>query len=296
MTLRQALTAASEVLSTNPHLRDNAARDAELLLLDQLSINRAQLFINAERELTEEEEFFFWQSIYRRAANEPIQYITGKQEFYGLNFQVTPAVLIPRPETEHLVEASLQALPHEESLRILDVGTGSGILAITLALHLPYAEITAVDISSAAIAVARRNAEAHNVAHRIRLIESDLLDRVPDGLYDAIVSNPPYVAETDRASLHPQVRDYEPPTALFAGQTGLDIYRRLIPQASDALKPNGLLALEIGHDQQDAIASLFRTWHNLSFVNDLQQIPRVALAQRPATLQSDKISPRRNRI
>ena len=282
MTLRQAIIAASEILSTNPHLRDNAARDAELLLLDQLSINRAQLFINTERELTEEEEFFFWQSIHRRAANEPIQYITGKQEFYSLNFHITPAVLIPRPETEHLVEAILRVLPREEYLQILDVGTGSGILAITLALNLPFAEITAVDISSAAIAVARRNAEAHNVTQRIHLIESDLLGGAPSGPYDAIVSNPPYVAETDRDTLHPQVRDHEPATALFAGKTGLDIYRRLIPQAYSALKPTGLLALEIGHDQRDAIASLLQTWHNVSFVNDLQQIPRVALAQKPA--------------
>jgi release factor glutamine methyltransferase len=281
MTLRQAIAAASEILSANPHLRDNASRDAELLLLDQLNINRTQLFIDTERELAEEEEFSFWQNIHRRAANEPIQYITGKQEFYGLNFHVTPAVLIPRPETEHLVEAVLQALPREKSLRILDVGTGSGILAITLALHLPYAEITAVDISSAAIAVARRNAEAHHVAHRIQLIESDLLDRVPGSLYDAIVSNPPYVPEPDRTTLHPQVRDYEPATALFAGENGLDIYRRLIPQAHHALKLSGLLALEIGHDQQAAIALLLQTWRNLFFINDLQNIPRVALAWRP---------------
>jgi release factor glutamine methyltransferase len=283
MTLRQALTAASEILSTNPHLRDTAVRDAELLLLDQLSINRAQLFINTERELTEEEESFFWQSIHRRDANEPIQYITGKQEFYGLNFHVTPAVLIPRPETEHLVEAILQALPREESLQILDVGTGSGILAITLALNLPSAEITAVDISPAAIAVARRNAEAHNVANRIRLIESDLLGEVPSGRYNAIVSNPPYIPDSDRPNLHPQVRDHEPAAALFAGETGLDIYRRLIPQACNALKSNGLLALEIGHGQQDTIAELLQTWRNVSFINDLQQIPRVVLARRPAS-------------
>jgi release factor glutamine methyltransferase len=282
MTLRQALTAASEILSTNPHLRDTAVRDAELLLLDQLSINRAQLFINTERELTEEEESFFWQSIHRRAANEPIQYITGKQEFYGLNFHVTPAVLIPRPETEHLVEAILQALPREESLQILDVGTGSGILAITLALNLPSAEITAVDISPAAIAVARRNAEAHNVAHRIHLIESDLLGKVPSGRYNAIVSNPPYIPDSDRPNLHPQVRDHEPAAALFAGETGLDIYCRLIPQACNALKSNGLLALEIGQGQRDTIAELLQTWRNVSFINDLQQIPRVALARRPA--------------
>ena len=281
MTLRQALIASSEILSANPNLRDTAARDAELLLLNQLGIERVQLFTNPDKELTKEEESSFWQNVRRRAASEPIQYIIGRQEFYGLNFLVTPAVLIPRPETEHLVEAILQVLPHEEILNILDVGTGSGILAITLALHLPHAEITAIDISAAAIRVARQNAEAHHVADRIHFVESDLLAGLPDFSFDAIVSNPPYVAESDRDTLHPQVRNYEPATALFAGETGLDIYRRLIPQADIALKPNGLLALEIGYGQQPALASLLETWHNVSFVNDLQHIPRVALARRP---------------
>jgi release factor glutamine methyltransferase len=280
MTLRQTLTAAADILTANPHIRDTATRDAELLLLNQLGIDRTQLFINPDRELTEGEESSFWQRVYRRADNEPIQYIIGKQEFYGLDFQVTPAVLIPRPETEHLVEAVLQVLPREESLQILDVGTGSGILAVTLALKLPDAEITAVDISAAAIAVARRNAEAHDVAKRIHFVESDLLANVSSGRFDAIVSNPPYVSETDREALHPQVRDHEPATALFAGETGLDIYRRLIPEAHNALKPNGLLALEIGQAQRDAIAALLNTWHNVSFINDLQQIPRVVLARK----------------
>jgi release factor glutamine methyltransferase len=282
MTLREALNAAAAKLASDEHLHDNAARDAEFLLLHRLGINRAEFFSNPDRQLTEEMEFFYWQSINRRAHHEPIQYITGQQEFYGLNFHVTPAVLIPRPETEHLVEAILKLLPADEPIEIADIGTGSGILAITLALHLPYAEITALDISPDAIAVARRNAEMHRVVDRIQFLHSDLLAAAPRGPFDAIVSNPPYVAESDRNTLHPQVRDYEPPTALFAGETGLDIYRRLIPQGHNALKPNGLLALEIGHDQQTAIASLLETWHNTSFINDLQQIPRVALAWRPA--------------
>ncbi len=283
MNLRQALTAAAARLAENPHLY-NARRDAELLLLDQLGISHAQLLANPDRELTEEEEFFFWQSIHRRAANEPVQYILGKQEFYGLDFHTTPAVLIPRPETELLVEAVLHRLPPNDFLEILDVGTGSGILAVTLAHHLPHAEITAVDISVDAIAVARRNAETHHVGDRIRFVISDLLSTLDHKLerFDAIVSNPPYVAETDRASLAPEVRDYEPATALFAGETGLDIYRRLIPEARNALKPNGLLALEIGQGQRDAIANFLKDWRDLSFLNDLQQIPRVALARRPA--------------
>jgi release factor glutamine methyltransferase len=283
MTLRQAVTAAAAKLAQDEHLRDTATRDAELLLLHHLGITRARLLADPDRNLTEDEHSAYQQSISRRATGEPIQYITGHQEFYGIDFHVSPAVLIPRPETEHLVEAVLELLPHDQPLQILDVGTGSGILAVTLAHHLPLAEITAVDISSAALAVARQNAETHHVAHRIRFLESDLLAAAPPGPYDAIVSNPPYIPESDRATLHPQVRDHEPATALFAGPTGLDIYRRLIPQAHNALKTKGLLALELGHGQQQALTALLADWQNVSFLNDLQQIPRVALARRPAS-------------
>jgi release factor glutamine methyltransferase len=285
MTLRQALTAAAARLADDPHLRGNARRDAEILLLGQLGIGRAQLLADPDRELTQEEESSFLRAIDRRGANEPVQYILGKQEFYGLDFLVTPAVLIPRPETEHLVEAVLRLLPHDEPLEILDIGTGSGILAVTFAHHLPRATITAVDISVDAIAIARKNAEDHHVADRIRFVVSDLMSALDDaaGRFDAIVSNPPYVAEIDRASLAPEVREYEPSTALFAGETGLDIYRRLIPEAHKALKPNGLLALEIGQGQRDVIAELLADWQDVSFLNDLQQIPRVALARRPLT-------------
>jgi release factor glutamine methyltransferase len=284
MNLREAVTAATARLADDPQLRGNARRDAEILLLGVLGVGRAQLLANLERELSQEEESSFLRALDRRAANEPIQYILGKQEFYGLDFQVTPAVLIPRPETEHLVETVLQLLPHDEPLEILDVGTGSGILAVTLAHHLPHARMTAVDISADAIAIARRNAEAHHVADRIRFVVSDLLSALDDaaGRFDAIVSNPPYVAEMDRDNLAPEVREYEPATALFAGETGLDIYRRLIPEARNALKPNGLLAVEIGQGQRDAIAELLADWRDVSFLNDLQQIPRVALARRLA--------------
>ena len=283
MTRRQALIAASEILSAHPQLRETAVRDAELLLLNQLGIDRVQLFTNPDKDLTKEEESSFRQNVHRRAACEPIQYITGRQEFYGLDFKITPAVLIPRPETEHLVEAVLKLLSAERPQKIADIGTGSGAIAIALATHLPHAQITALDISTEALAVAQTNARTHDLAHRIQFLQSDLLSVLSHETqtFDAIVSNPPYVAESDRDTLHPQVRDYEPATALFAGKTGLDIYRRLIPQAQIALKPNGLLALEIGHGQRDALASLLETWRNVSFVNDLQHIPRVALARRP---------------
>jgi release factor glutamine methyltransferase len=283
MTLREALTVAAAELARDEHLSDTATRDAELLLLHTLEIPRTTLLAHPSTELTPNQHAAYEKTISRRLHHEPIQYITGQQEFYGLNFQVTPAVLIPRPETEHLVEAVLQLLPANQPLKIADIGTGSGILAITLAIHLPQAEITALDISTEALDIAQQNADAHHAANRIRFLQSDLLsalDSEPE-TFDAIVSNPPYIPESDRPTLHPQVRDYEPPTALFAGETGLNIYRRLIPQAHNALKSNGLLALEIGHGQQNAIASLLETWHNISFINDLQQVPRVALARRP---------------
>jgi release factor glutamine methyltransferase len=283
MTLRQALAAAATQLAVDEHLRATASRDAELLLLHVLQISRATLIAYPDRELLSDQQALYESLIRRRLQHEPIQYIIGQQEFYGLNFHVTPAVLIPRPETEHLVEAVLKLLPPNQPLKIADVGTGSGAIAIALAVHLPHATITALDISLDALAIAAANAREHAVADRIRFLQSDLLGavRADEEAFDAIVSNPPYIPETDRGSLHPQVRDHEPATALFAGETGLDIYRRLIPQAHNALKPNGLVALEIGHGQQIALTELLSGWQSVSFVEDLQQIPRIALARRP---------------
>jgi release factor glutamine methyltransferase len=283
MTLREALTVAAAQLASDENLRATATRDAELLLLHILQIPRTSLIAHPDQELSPSQRAAYENSIARRLRHEPVQYITGQQEFYGLTLKVTPAVLIPRPETEHLVEAVLKLLPTNKSVKIADIGTGSGAIAIALAAHLPQAAITALDISPEALTIATINAREHNVAARIRFLQSDLLSALDHEAetFDAIVSNPPYVAESDHATLHPQVRDYEPATALFAGETGLDIYHRLIPQAHNALKPTGLLALEIGHGQQDAIASLLQTWRNVSFINDLQQIPRVALAKKP---------------
>ncbi len=287
MNLRQALARATENLAAIESLRLTAPRDADLLLLDTLRLTRAQYLANPTRELTSAELSLYLEAIARRAHHEPIQYITGHQEFYGLRLSVTPAVLIPRPETEHLVEAVLARLPHGTPTAIADVGTGSGAIAIALASHLPLATITALDISPEALAIARINAETHKVTDRIRFIESDLLNALspPDHIeprFDAIVSNPPYVPTIDLPTLHPEVRQYEPAAALFAGPEGLDIYRRLIPQARAALKPAGLLAMEIGQGQREAIAALLAGWNEVSFVNDLQQIPRVALARRSA--------------
>lgn len=295
MTLREAVAEAATLLSVDPHLIADARRDAETLLLHTLQITHAQLLANPVRQLTPREQALYQESISRRLRHEPIQYITGRQEFYGLALCVTPAVLIPRPETELLVEAILSHFkPRADApLRIADVGTGSGAIAIALAVHLPHAEITAIDISPEALKIAEENAMAHNLARRIRFLQADLLalpiSRLPQSKsvqsqpfehFDAIVSNPPYVPSTEAPELHPQVRDYEPALALFAGPAGLDIYRRLIPLARAALQPDGLLALEIGYNQRDAIAALLANWRNVTFLDDLQRIPRAVLAQR----------------
>jgi len=283
MTLRQALQRATENLSADEWLRATAARDAEMLLLDTLRLTRAQMLAHPARELSNAELSLYLEAIRRRSLHEPVQYITGYQEFYGLRLKVTPAVLIPRPETEHLVEAVLERLPHDQPVSIADIGTGSGAIAIALAVHLPQATVTALDISADALAIARGNAETHGVADRIRFAASDLLNALsPKEQFDAIVSNPPYVSIADRATLHPEVRDHEPATALFAGECGLDIYRRLIPQAHAALRPEGLLAMEIGQGQQNDLTTLLTGWKDVAFLNDLQQILRVALAVRPS--------------
>lgn len=283
MTFRQALTLATEQLAASPHLRDHAHRDAELLLLHVLQLDRATLLAYPSRPLIEQQLDLYQAVIARRLSHEPVQYITGQQEFFGLPLKVTPATLIPRPETEHLVEAVLERLPADRAVRILDIGTGTGAIAIALAAHLPLARVTAVDLSAEALKVARENAATHRLTSRIDFLLSDLLTalsaRDQTAAFDAIVSNPPYIPESDRSELHPQVRDFEPAQALFAGDQGLDIYRRLIPQARTALKTGGLLALEIGHNQGDALATLLKSWQNVTFVNDLQEIPRVALAR-----------------
>lgn len=274
LTLTTALNHGATQLAHLP----TARRDAELLLLRATGRDRAFLLTHPDIELTPEQQSTYEQWLTRRAQHEPIQYITGEQEFYGLMLRVTPDVLIPRPETEHLVEALLNRVPHDVPLRIADVGTGSGAIAIALAYNLPHASVRALDISASALAIARENAARHEVADRIRFLESDLLAAVTGETFDAIVSNPPYVAESE--VLEPQVRDFEPRSALYAGNSGLDIYQRLIPQAWESLKPDGWLLMEIGHGQRDALAKLLEHWTSVEFVSDLQGIPRVAIARR----------------
>ncbi|HSY72659.1 MAG TPA: peptide chain release factor N(5)-glutamine methyltransferase [Alloacidobacterium sp.] len=276
-TLQQTLSAG---ISTLEGITTQPRRDAELLLLRLIERDRAFLLTHPDLLLTTDQTAQYESWLRRRALHEPIQYILGEQEFFGLTFAVTPDVLIPRPETEHLVEALLACVPHDRPLRIADVGTGSGAIAVALSYALPEAQVTGLDISEAALAIAKRNAETHHVAGRMRFLTSDVLSAVASERFDAIVSNPPYVAEADRASLEPQVRDYEPSGALFAGTSGLDVYERLIPEAHAALEPGGWLLMEIGQGQRDALTQLLSGWNNVGFIDDLQGIPRVACARR----------------
>ncbi len=238
-----------------------------------------------------------------RAAGEPTQYLTGKQEFWALEFEVSPAVLIPRPETEHVVEVVLERLgprgikirmdtgAPSPPLRLADVGTGSGCLAVALAYELPHADVFATDISARALQVAKKNAARHGVGQRVHLVESNMLDaflntpaaprETPP--FDVIVSNPPYVALDDAAALAPEVRDHEPHVALFGGRTGVELYARLIGQAGVLLRARGILVLELGYNCAGPVLKIVREqpgWVNVSVTNDLAGIPRVLAAER----------------
>jgi release factor glutamine methyltransferase len=277
--MREALEQAKAVLLDAGN--GNPRRDAELLLLHVTGKPRAYLLTHSDEPLTPDQFARYRQLIARRAAHEPLQYLIGEREFYGLRFAVTPDVLIPRPETEHLVEAALERIPVDQRFEIVDVGTGSGAIAVALAVARPQARITAIDISPAALDVAKKNAVSHGVGERVRFSESDLLEAVGEETFDMIVSNPPYIAEVDRETLAAEVRDFEPAGALFAGPSGLEIYERLIPQAAERLRNGGWLLLEIGAGQELSLRRLLTDWNSVSFVDDLQGIARVAVAQRP---------------
>jgi release factor glutamine methyltransferase len=266
---------------------------AELLLLHVLGRDRTWLYAHPEEQLSTSEAERFFALIARRAAGEPTQHLTGKQEFWGLEFEVTPDVLIPRPETEHVIEVALDRLALRElragrkptfggeGLRIADIGTGSGCIAIALAKKLPGATIYATDISTAALAVAKRNAACHFVANQINFIECNLLD-IAATKFDLIVSNPPYVGRREAETLAREVRDHEPEIALYGGEEGYELYADLIMQAAAHLKSGGLLVLELGHNSLPAVQPLLDapTWTNVAVTNDLAGIPRVIGAER----------------
>jgi methylase of polypeptide subunit release factors len=376
MTLREALQHAEEQLRAGPHPA-RARLDAEALLLHLTGKDRAWLLAHAADPFGGCTAVQYAALLQRRLTGEPIQYITGACEFYGLPFRVTPDVLIPRPETEHLVETALHLAeamqaraqtsgapsmasaagerhgwesnephpavstssgapsmasaagerhgwesnePHpavstssgapsmasaaggrhgwesteptpaartsvrpNSPAQIIDIGTGSGAIAIALAHHLPQARITAIDLSPAALSIARGNAEHNHVVERIRFLQGDLLAPVAGERFDLIVSNPPYVPAADRDTLAVEVREHEPHLALFAGDDGLAVYRRLIPAAFAALKPGGWLVLEIGYGQAESVPALCAAagFHRITTTPDLQGLPRVVAAAHP---------------
>lgn len=281
MNLRGWLHKGSAELSSGPH-PERARRDAELLLLYLIGKPRAWLLAHLDEEFAGCGAIGFEELLRRRLSGEPIQYITGEAEFYGLPFRVTRDVLIPRPETEHLVEKTIELAGHFQAPRIIDIGTGSGAIAIALAHALKDAQITAIDISATALAVARENADRNAVSSALRFLQGDLLTPIANEHFDIIVSNPPYVSTADRGTLAVEVRDHEPALALFAGDDGLDVYRRLIPAAYSALSPGGFIALEIGCGQAQSVQRLIERagFSRIEFITDLQSIPRVAVAQR----------------
>jgi release factor glutamine methyltransferase len=274
---------------------------AELLLLHVLGRNRTWLYAHPEEPIFDADAQRYFDLIARRAAGEPTQHLTSKQEFWGLEFEVTPDVLIPRPETEHVIEVALDRLALREihagrpqttsgeGLQIADIGTGSGCIAIALAKELPAANFLATDISPAALAVAKRNATRHQVADRIDFCETNLLvlhsplaTRHSPLSFDLIASNPPYIGRREAPSLPVEVRDHEPHAALFGGEEGYELYGDVITQAARHLKTGGILVLELGHNSLPAVQPLLdaSAWTNVGVTNDLAGIPRVLAAEK----------------
>jgi release factor glutamine methyltransferase len=325
LSIRAALKQGIHVLREASVPSDTLA--AELLLLHTLRRDRTWLYAHPEEFLDAQSLETYFSLLHRRAAGEPTQYLTGHQEFWGLDFEVTPDVLIPRPETEHLIEVALDRLGVRElragrpprltgeNLSIVDIGTGSGCIAIALAKELPAAQIFATDISLTALAVAQRNATRLGFSEHITFLECNLLATLPNvgaryivpvlgidvspnpssagpPLFDLIISNPPYIARKEFNRLPIEVRDHEPATALFGGEEGYELYAQLIPEAARHLKPGGLLVLELGHDSLPAVRPLLDSppWTNLLVTNDLAGIPRVLSAEHTPPPNSKSIS------
>jgi len=273
---------------------------AELLLLHATKRERTYLYSHPEAELSAQEASDYQTLLNRRASGVPVQHLTGKQEFWGLMFEVTPDVLIPRPETEHVIEVALDRLALRElhagrpnkndgdGLLIADVGTGSGCIALALAKELPLAKIIGIDVSPAALAIAKRNADKHSASDRIHFSESNLFSVFPGSspLFDLLISNPPYIGRREAASLAREVRDHEPELALYGGEEGYEFYAELIAQSSAHLKPGGLLVLELGYNSLPAVQPLLDAplWKNIGVTNDLAGIPRVIAAERASVV------------
>lgn len=290
MQLKAALTAAVERLDAaeigSPRL------NAETLMMFVLGVNRAYLYAHPELQLNAEEQSRYDEVVAQRATGMPAQYIVGHQEFWGLDFVVSPAVLIPRPETEHLVETVLEIIREQQEqvaakLKIVDVGTGSGCVALALANELPFAQVYATDISSDALEIAKANAARLQLDGRVKFLHCNVLEPVGPNAkavndLDFVASNPPYVAYSEADKVQRSVKEFEPEAAVFAGVNGLDVIARLMEQSHAALKPGGWLAMEIGYSMRDQVLALLEAalWEDVRVVPDLQGIPRVIAAKR----------------
>lgn len=286
MTVAESLNESAAKLATAGI--DTPRLDAQLLLAWVLKARREDLAREPERTLTERERVIYTKAVSLRAERRPLPYITGEQWFYGRPFKINRAVLIPRPETELLVEAALEKSQGLSSPRFADIGVGSGILAVTLACEWPDARIDATDLSADALTLARKNVVRHGVLDRVTLLQGSLLAPLPSGiLYDAIISNPPYVLEKDLPTLEPEVRDYEPTLALSGepgavGPDGTALHRRLLKESKPRLKPGGWLLLEVGQGQADTVRAYAQSqnWAEVSIRNDFAGIGRGVLARR----------------
>jgi release factor glutamine methyltransferase len=285
MHLKQAVDSAFQLFFETdvPSPRLNA----ELLLMFALSCERSYLYAHPEHELTADEQSRFDEVIRERARGCPTQYITGHQEFWGLDLLVSPAVLIPRPETEHMVETVLELVKEYRfdgpgKLRLVDVGTGSGCIALALASELIQVEMHACDISEDALEIARVNAARLGLGNKVLFRKSDLLSVYEDEGFDFVIANPPYVGEDEADKVQKQVREFEPKIAVFSGKEGMDIYRRLIPEAYKALRPGGWFVTEIGYSEEEKVRSLLAGWADIQVTADLQGIPRVVAARKAA--------------
>lgn len=280
MNITENLKIAAEILHSNEI--PEARREANSLLAFALEKDKTFLVAHSEYELSADEEKRFQNIIQRRARREPFQYIVGKQEFFGLDFAVTKDVLIPRPETETIVEQAINILEKIENPKFCEIGVGSGCISVSILHNVKQAFGKALDISQKALNVARSNAEKHRVSARLEFDISDVFSVLADEKFDLIVSNPPYIAEKDLENLQPEVRDYEPLTALTDGKNGLSIVERIIKESPLFLNENGFLLMEIGFDQAEMVEPMFEksVWQTIEILQDFQGILRTVKAKR----------------
>jgi release factor glutamine methyltransferase len=283
MQLKQAVERAYERFVE--HEVPSPRLNAEQLVLFVLGREHAYLYAHPEHEFAADEAARYEEIVAQRERGCPTQYITGHQEFWGLDLLVSPAVLIPRPETEHVVETVLDLVldsykENPRNIRIVDVGTGSGCIALALSSEMPKAEIHGCDISDEALEMARINAARLALGQRVLFRKSDLLGIYGDMKFDFVVSNPPYVGEDEADKVQRQVKEYEPKVAVFSGKQGMDIYRRLIPQVKEALNSGGWFVTEIGFSTEAQVKDLLKGWVEVRTTADLQGIPRVVAARK----------------